>query len=110
VYARRVDPSALVLVFHHTDTHIYVLYLALALSLNNKQDFITYFKEYPLDGKLRFGDCIKRERRTQSFLIRSTIHSQGYHFDDNRCTPRTNSREEDEYCGEERQRRGACTT
>ncbi len=38
---RRVDPSGLPSqVFHHTDTQVYVLYLDLILSLNNKQHIL----------------------------------------------------------------------
>jgi hypothetical protein len=37
VYVRRVDPSDLAFSLHHTDTHILVFPLALALSIHNKQ-------------------------------------------------------------------------
>jgi hypothetical protein len=37
VYTKRVDLSLLTLVFHHTDTHSSVFYLALTLSFHNKQ-------------------------------------------------------------------------
>ena len=37
VHARHVDSSALVLVYHHTDPHSYVLSLALAFSIHNNQ-------------------------------------------------------------------------
>ncbi len=36
VYGRRVNSFVLVLVFHHTDTYLYLLSLALALSIHNK--------------------------------------------------------------------------
>jgi hypothetical protein len=36
VYGRRVNSFVLVLVFHHTDTSLYLLSLALALSIHNK--------------------------------------------------------------------------
>ena len=39
VYARRVDPSFLALVFHHTDTQVYVFYLGFVLLINNKQNY-----------------------------------------------------------------------
>jgi hypothetical protein len=39
VYTRRVDPSVLVLVFHHTDTHTLVFSLTLVLSIHNKQHY-----------------------------------------------------------------------
>jgi hypothetical protein len=35
-YGRRVNSFVLVLVFHHTDTSLYLLSLALALSIHNK--------------------------------------------------------------------------
>ncbi len=37
MYARRLNSLVLVVVFHHTDTHIYLLSVALALSIHNKQ-------------------------------------------------------------------------
>ena len=37
VYARRIDSSTLVLVFHLTGTHIFVFSIDLALSIHNKQ-------------------------------------------------------------------------
>jgi hypothetical protein len=40
VYGRRVNSFVLVLVFHHTDTSLYLLSLALALSIHNKLDFL----------------------------------------------------------------------
>jgi hypothetical protein len=36
VYGRRVNSFVLVLVFHHTDTSLYLLSMALALSIHNK--------------------------------------------------------------------------
>ncbi len=36
VYGRRVNSFVSVLVFHHTDTSLYLLSLALALSIHNK--------------------------------------------------------------------------
>jgi hypothetical protein len=39
VYGRRVNSFVLVLVFHHTDTSLYLLSLALALSIHNKLIF-----------------------------------------------------------------------
>jgi hypothetical protein len=42
VYGRSVNSFVLVLVFHHTDTSLYLLSLALALSIHNKQNSLSH--------------------------------------------------------------------
>ncbi len=49
MYGRRVNSFVLVLVFHHTDTSLYLLSLALALSIHNK----LLNKQLQADGALR---------------------------------------------------------
>ena len=68
MYASRVDPLALVSVFHHTDNHTLVFFISLDLSIYNKQTGLSLNGNLYETVELRNG-----ERNVLLLMIESDV-------------------------------------